>query len=69
MTSTQAAELLRAVTLMRKYQREYFEANKKHMHVTASDALRMAKGFESRVDALLKEIQGINTNQTEMFAR
>jgi hypothetical protein len=39
------------------------------MHVTAANALRMAKGFESRVDALLKEIQGINTNQTEMFAR
>ena len=70
MTHAQSTDLLKSVTFMRKYQREYFAAKSRHMHVTASEALRKAKGFESRVDELLKEISGTqNENQIELFAR
>lgn len=54
---------------MRKYQREYFEARRLNQHIAATEALRKAKGFESRVDALLQEISGSTTAQQELFAK
>lgn len=69
MTQSQSTELLKAVSFMRKYQREYFEARRLNQHIAATEALRKAKGFESRVDALLQEISGSTTAQQELFAK
>jgi hypothetical protein len=67
MTQTQISDLVRSVTFMRQYQRQYFEARRLNQHVAANDALRKAKGFEARVDGLLAEIAGANTAQQELF--
>jgi hypothetical protein len=67
MTQTQISDLVRSVTFMRQYQRQYFEARRLNQHVAANDALRKAKGFEARVDGLLAEIAGTNTAQQELF--
>jgi hypothetical protein len=67
MTQMQATDLIRSVTFMRQYQRQYFEARRLNQHVAANDALRKAKGFEARVDGLLAEINGANKAQTELF--
>jgi hypothetical protein len=67
MTQPQLTDLIRSVTFMRQYQRQYFEARQKGLQVAATEALRKSKGFEARVDALLAEINGANKAQTELF--
>jgi hypothetical protein len=70
MTSTQSTDLFKAVSFMRKYQKEYFEARRLNQAVSATEALRKAKAFEARVDEMLKELAGeANPNQTELFGR
>jgi hypothetical protein len=67
MTQMQVTDLVRSVTFMRQYQRQYFEARQKGLQVAATEALRKSKGFEARVDALLAEINGKSAAQQELF--
>jgi hypothetical protein len=67
MDSNKLTDLVRSVTFMRQYQRQYFEARRLNQHKIATDLMRKAKGYEARVDGLLAEIAGTNTAQQELF--
>jgi hypothetical protein len=57
---------LALVAKMREYQKQYFEAKSKNMHVTAASLIKHCKAFEAKVDKMIAELQQ-PTKQKELF--